>query len=235
MDRKWLILGSSILTTSLLSGCATMLTMHEIKDREHNIKNLYTDQLIAYGIPKTPIPSYENALAVVGTKNNYLIKPVAQSLPNPNLLVDVVTQLDLNYLSIMPRSVTKDKIFEITLTDPKVPLTETLVLYYTKPNQKITAIEKQQLQTLKFSCGVTQSNDSYSCIQYVTYNIYPIKKADNAAPPQHQFRQPIQLEVKQKTKKSVLNKAFYFPLLPLAAVVDIVTLPVQYMLFSEWL
>ena len=241
MNKKLLILGSSILCASLLNGCATAYTMSEISDggTRYDVKEetLYTDQLIAYGIPKTPVPSYENALAIVGTKNNYLIEPIQTTAPNQNVLVDIVTQLDLTYLSIAPRvsSGANDKNFEITIYDPKASLSEMMLLRYAKPNLQVTSKEKQLLQSLQFSCSVPVSTNNYVCEKNITYRMYAIKKDKNQAPPQYTFRQPIQLKVNlsQKIQKRNFSKAPYLLLLPLAVVVDIVTLPIQFIGFSQ--
>ncbi|TCM63757.1 hypothetical protein EC844_12061 [Acinetobacter calcoaceticus] len=235
MRSKKLKLGAVIALTAMLNGCATLSTMGNIDhDPSYKVKNLYKDQLIAYGMPKQPVTDYENALVILGTKNNYLIEP-AGSVVNQHILLDLVTQLDLKYLSIASVENVLSKNFQITLQNPESVLSDLMLIQYEKPLQQISAKEKQLLGSLKFDCKETISNQMqfYACSQQLNYNIYPIKKTENHQALQHAFRQPIQFEVNQKVKSSQLKNVPYYMLLPLTVVVDIVTLPIQLIGFSQ--
>lgn len=239
MNKKLLILGSAILCASQLNGCATAVVVDEITKRGQKNKTLVEDQFSAYDIVKESHPSNGKPLLLIGAKNNYLIETEVRNGSTQQHLIEIITQLDPTYLSvpIIPNSGTfirsKPEVFTTTVASSKATYTDKMRILYSKPLQLVTKQERNHLGSLNFYCAENAIPNKYFCNQDLPYQMSLIKKAKNEQLPQYLLSKPMQLEVKLQRKKSVLTKAYYFPLLPVTAAVDIVTAPIQMFFWFE--
>lgn len=219
--------------STLLSSCMTLSTVESMNQSSYKYKTLISDQLLAYGIPREPIIRHENALVILGQKQDYLIEVVNRSSSKKTILVDIVKQLDLSHVTISASSRVSNHLFSVVITDPKHPIMETLNVSYNKALNQVTNSEKNQLKALDFSCETDLNAQKYQCTQQIHYKIFPLKKQANQKPLQYQFREPVQLLVRQQSERSGLFKAAHVAILPLTVVADIVTLPIQLVGFSK--
>ena len=142
----------------------------------------------------------------------------------------VVTQLDLKYLTISSQY-KNSREFDIYHRNQNEPLQEQLKIQFNKPSSLITT-EQQKLKQLEFICNISTSQGTY-CFRTVHYTISPINKTNNDADLKHLFKQPIKFTVSAPSNGSNLAKAPYALLLPITIALDIVTLPIQLVGFSN--
>lgn len=82
-----------------LSGCMTFFALDDSIEKSKAERHVLThsDTVVAIGKPVTPIKGYENALALVGEKNGYLVQPDDN---NSDTLLKIFEMADLKNLSL---------------------------------------------------------------------------------------------------------------------------------------
>ena len=230
LNKRALIYSTMIFGSALFSGCATITTVDKMMSNHNSSKIILSDTLIAYGYSKQPIPEHENAVIIVGKQHNYLVE-AANEEPQKDIFKKVVTQLDLKYLTISSQS-QNSREFNIYHRNQNEPLHEQLKIQFNKPGSLITN-EQQTLKQLGFECHATTTSQGSYCYRMVHYTISPIPKTNNDADLKHLFKQPIKFSVSAPSNGSSLAKAPYALLLPITIVLDIVTLPIQLVGFSN--
>ncbi len=88
--------------SSLLSGCiATSALWDNMPEPSEEAVSVLKDEIIALGVPKTPLAQYPNAMAMVGTTNDYLV----MSAEDDNaILQKIFTGLDTQSLHLLGTS-----------------------------------------------------------------------------------------------------------------------------------
>ena len=246
-----------LLKFSFISSCCLMMTacvstravieMSQDSDYTHR---MLSDQLIAVGFSKQPIPQYENALILVGQKYSYLVQN--NKTDAPNYFKDLVSSLDLKYLYLSNSDKNLQQVNQ-QLQQHAQPQQPSWKLYsddkgqkisattfnsdveflYRKPVNTITTTEKQQLARLNFNCQIENSS-TMVCKKSSTFHLTLAHKIQNTQNLQHTLRTPIQLELFQE-KTNYLKKATSLTLLPLSLSFDIVTFPLQYVYcYATW-
>lgn len=222
------------LSTFLLSGCiASSFLDRGIRESELSrwVATNITDNIIAIGKPTTSIKGYENALALVGEKHNYLIQPVSSS----DKLKQIFETVDLRYLTIeqpkekhiaVKQSGEKDSYYSCPT---EYGCVWELKLRFTKSLHQFFDEEKDKLKNLGFNCYLDSKQNQSDCY-YTTYKIAftVTQKAMSNEKLNHRLKQPVPIVFYQfQPNKGSAGRAVRYALLPLAMAFDIVTSPIQ--------
>lgn len=213
--NKGLFLTIILGLSTILSGCmATSYVSKKSQKTELAIE--FSDNFLAIGKPKTPILNHENALVMVGEKYNYLVEDFSRF--DEQKITKVFNYLDLNRVRIRNISQIRSEV-QYYFT--------TVTLDYSKPKAQITQQEFEVINKINasgFGCiEEIQNNVEYlSCPLHLAVKISPIKKAENQFL-QHSFAKPIKADFYAEKYHMKPTMA----LMPLAFVVDVVTLPIQ--------
>lgn len=222
------------LSTFLLSGCiASSFLDNGITESELSrwVATDTTDNIIAIGKPTTSIKGYENALALVGEKHNYLIQPVSGS----DNLKQIFETVDLRYLTIelptekhiaVKQSGDKDSYYSCPT---EYGCVWEIQLRFTKSPHQFFDKEKDKLKNLGFNCYIDAKQNQSNCY-YTTYKIAftATQKSMSNEKLNHRLKQPVPIVFYQfHPNKGVVGRAVRYALLPLAMAFDIVTFPIQ--------
>lgn len=134
---------SLALSASILTGCATSALWDKADDfYSMPVALLLSDDLVALGKPKTPLSQYPHALAMVGTKHDYL---VVSGEKDPAILQKIFGELEGKSLHLLGSAegrytLRPDTIYQEFFTG------KTQVDFYVSPDIKRTSKAKQSLQ-----------------------------------------------------------------------------------------
>lgn len=223
------------------SGCATKILESAqgkapIKDKVITKEKVFSDKIISYGVPASPIPNHEYAIAMAGKSYSYLIEPL--NTEKPTLFQDFFKHVDTRYLAFttinkeLNASSTQAKSSQqlaFTIADKQIK--DTLSFVFIKPVNELKKNERQNMQKYQFECEQKQLSDQKNyliCKQAVDIQLTVVTKAKNSNQLRDQFRDPLTFNFYQNTQTNKYNvkKALLMPLAPVTVVFDIVTFPV---------
>lgn len=233
-----------------LSGCMTSSALNNSIDKSKKERHTptHTDSVIAISKPTTPIQDYDNALVLVGQRYSYLVQPDGD---NGDTLLKIFETVDLKNLSLSSYSYT----FDIKQAHDDWTCTSShgcaniglkfskssnnhsnSTKSYEEKTQDLTQLyeEKAQLENLGFDCKVYDHKDTNVTCWYFEKLAFiitdPIK---NSSQPTHQLSKPATLQFYQfdadHDKKSIATKK---ALQPLAFAFDIITFPIQMLIWN---
>lgn len=222
------------LSTFLLSGCiASSFLDNGITESELSrwVATDTTDNIIAIGKPTTSIKGYENALALVGEKHNYLIQPVSGS----DNLKQIFETVDLRYLTIelptekhiaVKQSGDKDSYYSCPT---EYGCAWSISLRFKKTPGQFSDTEKAKLKKLGFYCYDYSKESEASCSYESNKIAFTVtQKSMSNEKLNHRLKQPVPIVFYQfHPNKGVVGRAVRYALLPLAMAFDIVTFPIQ--------
>lgn len=227
----------------LLSGCATSYTITKSKSGTAIQTHVhFSDHITHIGMPKSQLKDFPYALVALGEKQSYLITSGDEN--NPSVLYDIFNQVDIHYLYLEPRlfldskinTTRSENIFKTSITDDcykQNKLCNTMRLYFQKPTDELANNEISKLNKLGFTCQALakthKSQELLQCQRLIEVNTH-INQKINTQANAYQLKQPITFQIIEEEPKRVDRKGIAL-LTPLAVVVDIVTLPVQMLLF----
>lgn len=248
---KKLILSSLIIGVMVLSsGCATQMaitggcTPYDDGCNSTKSSTVLTDDYIAIGRPSTPIAGYKNPLILAGKKSSIIIQV---SNENQDLFEKVLNEKHLLQhlnISVTSGNGNTQKFYIKKDNKKNENITGYAKLYYVKPIDLFTDKERISLEKLGFErmknsgvntcyndgygqqngCGVERVYYSKSFI--VTMSLAGV--ANNVDTLNHTFKKPISMSF----AKEYTSKAGLLLVLP-ALVIDIVTLPIQILIYSK--
>lgn len=232
-------LGISLSVT--LGGCATNLLEKQmgntpIKTSNSISQKVFSDEIISYGIPASPIEQHEYAIAMAGNKYSYLIEPTAEL--KKTLFQDFLNKVDTQYLAFTSPYQSKDDLiqansiqqlnFEILGEN----IYQTLMFMFIKPITQIKKSEIETMQGLQFQCAIktnlTNQKDYLVCKQNVSIKLTVATKAQNTDILTHKFRSPLTFDFYQNSEKTKINlkRMLLTPFYMLTITYDILSLPV---------
>lgn len=234
-----------------LSGCSTILlsSWSDQGSVENKSNLIFEDHIISYGIPKVAIKDYENAIALAGTKQSYLVKPVKSENVSDQILRRIYQTVDLKHLiffgeesindpsSVIDRQSQSESLNLLSFNDyiPNKPLQQSLTFLFVKPASELKDNEKVTLESLNFRCQYqftglgTEGEKLLVCKQKIPIEFTITQKAKNTDQLTDTFRKAIDLKIYSTTQVSRMTarKVVAVPLYPLAVAFDIVTSPIQ--------
>ncbi|PNK60851.1 hypothetical protein A6J60_008140 [Psychrobacter sp. FDAARGOS_221] len=225
-----------LLSTLSLSGCITTSYITD-KIEDNTAKRWVADEalndtIIAIGKPSQPIAGYEDALILAGNKNSYLIQPTDSKNDN---LIAIFEKLDLNYLSIKPDSIGRQKVnfIQVQMGEEKHNCVAShgcsdMTLTFKKPTALLTDQEKAVLRELKFSHlyeieGVTYYRNMLQNLKFTITT--PVANQQQL---QHRLKQPMPIKFyRYDEHNGIVARRGMQALIPLTLAFDIITFPFQ--------
>lgn len=226
-----------------LSGCATLWLSEQTENsvtKSYELKEVFQDAIVSYGVPSVAIPQYEYAIALAGQQYSYLVKPSGKDGKPHTLFRDFMTHIDLKHLAFTTggeiklhaeKNLSSIRDMQFLMDNNKVK-THAVYFIFLKPKALLTPNEQQQLEQYAFICEDTQlgaeKKDFIFCKQKVSIDVLVTQKAQNTDQLTHQFREPLKLRFyqNQATKDIHAGKMALKSLYPLAVAYDIVTAPI---------
>lgn len=223
----------------LMSGCATTLIndLHgpaPIQSTVEKRQKIFSDQIISYGIPATPIKNHEYAIAMAGKEYSYLIQP-ADSFKK-TLFRDFFNQLDTQYLAFTtPKEMNADpskanSIQQLSFDIEKNKIKQTLMFIFIKPMASLKDNEQAKMEQFQFQCHVKliEQKSYLTCKQNIAVELTVATKAQNTHQLAQQFRTPLTFDFYQldTSHQYNLKKLALAPFYPLTVTYDILSIPV---------
>lgn len=223
------------------SGCATTLLEKQfhsdpIRSKKTLSKKVFSDEIISYGLPVSPIKNHEYSIAMAGNQYSYLIEP--SDLSKKTLFHDFVKQVDTRYLAFTtPKELTgseseanSDQQMTFQIKDNQI--NQTLMFMFIKPTSELKENELKKMQQLQFQCDIKNNNSNQKnyliCKQSIKVALTAATKARNTHQLTQKFRKPLTFDFYEVSEKSKINykKIILTPFYPLTITYDIISLPV---------
>ena len=234
-----------------LSGCLMTTGAMNSLDDKYKEKTIFTDQIIAVGMNKLPLKDYPNAVIAVGQKFSYITQSVdtdgqGKPIAVNDKLIKLVQGLNMGQLYIRPtpaqliyllesdefqtqkkyNSTTCDIRVADDVSIKNVSQFSTMVAFaYSKETAKITAAENKLMRELDMNCEQNAYGIS-ECTGRMSLNLTIAPEIKNIQSLNYQLKAPITMNI-VSDHYSASKVVGQYLLVPVAVVLDIVTLPVQ--------
>lgn len=240
-NNKLKILALIASTSLFTSGCATTLLENQfpsdpIRTKQTLSKKVFSDEIISYGLPASPIKHHEYSIAMAGNQYSYLIKPSDPS--QKTLFHDFVNQVDTRYLAFTtPKELTGNETEansaqQMTFQIKDNQINQTLMFMFIKPTSELKENELKKMQQFQFQCEIKNNHSNHKdyliCKQYIHVALTVAIKAKNTHQLTQEFRQALIFDFYEVSEKTKINykKMILTPFYPLTITYDIVSLPV---------
>lgn len=233
-----------------LSGCLTSNALDKSIHKSLAERNVLThsDTIVAIGKPVTPIKGYENALALVGEKNGYLVQPDGSS---SDTLLKIFETADLQSLSLGIRSNGLDinQAYNDWTCASKYGCAN-VSLHFSKSIDSLSDStksleekthdlsnlydEKAQMEKLGFDCKLrSEAKVRLSCYHSQKLAFTITEPINNPSQLTHKLSEPVAVRFytfdADHDKREIAIKKF---LKPIAFAFDVATFPIQMMIWD---
>lgn len=233
-----------------LSGCLTSNALDKSIDKSLAERHVIThsDTIIAIGKPATPIKGYENALALVGEKNGYLVQPDDN---NSDTLLKIFEMADLKNLSLGRYGYSLDvkQAYDDWECSSKYGCAN-IIVSFSKSSESISNStksqeektqdfsklydEKSEMEKLGFDCKMYyEAHVILSCYYSEKLAFTITEPVTNPSQLTHKLSKPVAVRFytfdADHDKKEIAIKKF---LKPIAFAFDVATFPIQMMIWD---
>lgn len=222
------ILGLVVVSSLWLSGCNTTLALGEAhaNSLEKRWVVQHEDTIIAIGQPKQKIVGYENALALAGQKNGYLLhmEDGSDKLQRIFQTVDLIA-LKVNMYENQPFVAMRKagNGWECSSAYGCANIS----LYFEKLTTSVTKNEQEQLEKLGFHCRLFDKNMTF-CHTSLKVALTVTQAVTNQQNLSHRMQSPVPIKIQAFDKNhGKLSRVGMLALAPIAIAFDLVTSPIQ--------